>query len=107
MKQLELLLDLEFKDNEELTAPFFDTNLSLKDNAIIYFALKHYIGYLATNGAGMGRIKHCIDLAYEFKELTRDYLDLVIKQYNPTDEYDIKELDEDKLFEEIKSKLVN
>jgi hypothetical protein len=108
MKELELLLDIEFKDNDELMARFFDCNLSLKDNAVIYFALKHYLGHLATNGAGMSRIRHCIDLAYEFKDLAKDYCDFVIKQYNPIGEYDIKELDEDTLnIEEIKSKLVN
>jgi hypothetical protein len=102
-KELDEILDLEF--NEELDAD--DYYLETKDGAIIYFALKHYLGYLTTNGASINRIRHCLDLAYEFKGSAKDYCTIVINRYNQTKEFDIKELDNDIENEELKTKLEN
>lgn len=107
MRELELLLDMEFKDQrpekEEYVA-------YLKDKAIIYFALKHYLGYIATHNGSMDRIKTTIDLALEYKELAKEYCENIInrEQGNLSQTFDIKELDEDDLtIKELKSKLEN
>jgi hypothetical protein len=102
-KELDEILDLEF--NEELDAD--DYYLETKDGAIIYFALKNYLGYLTANGASINRIRHCLDLAYEFKGSAKDYCTIVINRYNQTKEFDIKELDNDIENAELKTKLEN
>ena len=96
-KELEELLDLEFDEKEYpvLTKPEYFT---VKQKALIYFALKSYLGNLTSRGTNLRRIKDVLDLCFHFQDNAREYLTALCKKYEAS-------FDEEEI--ELKSELEN
>lgn len=90
-KELEELLDLEFDDHrftEDSLDPEF---LTIKQKALIYFALKSYLSNLATRGTNLSRIKDVLDLCFYFQRYAKEYLTALCKKYEASfDEEEIE-----------------
>lgn len=90
-KELEEILDLEFDDEEYTVNKDWQDSFTVKEKALIYFALKTYLVNLAARGTNLRRIKDVLDLCFHFQPNAKEYLVALCKKYEAS--FDEEELE--------------